>query len=114
MPSTYSSRSRGRPLGITILCILGFIGAFFSFFGMFGVMGRGGPFAIIGLVGLALVAGKAAVLYGLWTLQYWGYKWALRLYALSAVLDLVTLSLFALVIDVLIVAYIASKVDHFR
>lgn len=114
MSSTYDSRPRSRPLGITVLCVLGFIGAFFSSIGMLGVMGRGGPFALIGLVGLALVAGKAVVLFGLWTLEEWGYRWAIRLYALAAVLDLVTLSLISLVFDVLIVAYIASKADHFR
>lgn len=114
MSSTYGSRSRGRPLGITILCVVGFVGAFFSFFRLLGVMAGGGPFAVIGLVGLALVVGKMAVLYGLWTLQSWGYKWALGLYGLSAVLDLVTFSLLALIIDVLIVVYLASKADHFR
>ena len=113
MSSTYDRRSRGRPLGITILCVLGFVGAFFSFFGMLGTMARGGPFALVGLFGLAVIIGKTAVLYGLWTLQYWGYKWALRLYALSAVLDIVTFSIIALIIDLLIVAYIASKADHF-
>ncbi|WP_135854328.1 hypothetical protein [Halorussus salinus] len=114
MPSNYDSRSRGRPLGITILCLLGFLGVFFSFFGMLGVVGRGGPYTVVGLVGLALVVGKGVVLVGLWSLQEWGYKWGIRLYALAAVLDLVTLSILSLIIDVLIVAYIASKADHFR
>ncbi|UPV76355.1 hypothetical protein M0R89_19530 (plasmid) [Halorussus limi] len=114
MPSNYDRRSRGRPLGITILCLLGFLGVFASFFGMLGVIGRGGPFAVLGLVGLALVVGRGIVLVGLWTLQRWGYKWAIRLYVLSAILDLVTFSIVSLIIDVLIVAYIASKADHFR
>lgn len=114
MPSTYSNRSRSRPLGITILCVLGFVGAFFSFFGMLGVMGGGGPFAAIGLVGLLLVVAKAVVLYGLWTLQYWGYKWALVSYGLSALLDLASLSIVALILDVIIVFYLMSKEDHFR
>ncbi|MFC4451839.1 hypothetical protein [Halorussus aquaticus] len=58
MPSNYDSRSRGRPLGITILCVLGFLGVFFSFVGMLDVIGRGGPSAVIGLAGLALVVAK--------------------------------------------------------
>jgi hypothetical protein len=114
MPSNYDSRSRGRPLGITILCLLGFVGVFVSALGMLGAMGRGGPFAAVGLVGFALVAAKGVVLYGLWTLQQWGYEWGIRLYVLAAILDLVTLSILSLIIDVLIVAYIASKADHFR
>ena len=61
-----------------------------------------------------LVVGKGVVLYGLWTLQYWGYKWALIFYGLSALLDLVSLSIFALIIDVIIVVYLLSKADHFR
>ncbi|MFC4451461.1 hypothetical protein [Halorussus aquaticus] len=114
MPSNYDSRSRGRPLGITILCVLGFLGVFFSFVGMLDVIGRGGPSAVIGLAGLALVVAKGVVLTGLWSLQQWGYKWGIRLYALAAVLDLLTFSVVSLIIDVLIVAYIASKADHFR
>lgn len=114
MPSTHSSRSRNRPLGVTILCVLGFIGVFFSFFGMLGAMGHGGPLAIAGLLGLALVVGKAAVLYGLWTLQKWGHTWAVVVYCLAAILDLVSLNILAVIIDALIVAYLLSKADHFR
>lgn len=114
MPSTYDSRSRSRPLGITVLCVLGFVGVFFSFFSMLGVMGSGGPFAVLGLFGLVLVVGKGVVLYGLWTLQQWGYKWALVFYGLSAILDLLSLSILSLIIDVLIVLYLMSTADHFR
>jgi len=114
MPSAHSSRSRSRPLGITVLCVIGFVGTFLSFFGTLGMIGGGGPFAIFGLVGLALVVGKAVVLYGLWTLQRWGYTWAVALYGLSAVVDLVTLSPLSLVIDVLVVAYLLSVADRFE
>lgn len=114
MPSTYDSRSRSRPLGITVLCILGFVGVFFSLFRMLGVMGSASPFAVLGLFGLALAVGKGVVLYGLWTLQQWGYKWALVFYGLSALFDLVSFSLLALLIDLLVVAYLMSKADHFR
>ena len=115
MPSTYDNRSqKKRPLGITILCILGVIGVVIAIFGSFGLMARGGPGPILGLFVLALSVGQAVVLYGLWTLQRWGYKWALVLYGLSAVLDLVTGSILSLIIDVLIIAYLLSKERYFE
>jgi uncharacterized membrane protein (DUF2068 family) len=114
MSSTYDSRSRSRPLGITVLCLLGFAGVFFSLFGALGKMGSASPFALLGLFGLALAVGKGIVLYGLWTLQQWGFKWALVFYGLSALFNLVSFSLLALVIDLLVVAYLLSKADHFR
>ncbi|WP_158059058.1 hypothetical protein [Halorussus halophilus] len=112
MSSTYGRRS--RPLGVTIICLVGFLSAFFSLFKLLGVMGTGGPAAVFGLVGLVLLVGKVIVLFGLWTLQKWGYTWSVLLYSLSALLNLVTFSVFGLVIDVLLVVYLMSKADHFR
>ncbi|NHN61267.1 MULTISPECIES: hypothetical protein [Halorussus] len=114
MPSTYGSRSRNRPLGVTVLCLLGFVGSFFALFRTLGLAGSGGPFAVVGSLLFALVVAKIVVLWGLWNLQYWGYKWAVRLYGLSALVDLVTISPLALVLDGLIVLYLLSKADHFR
>ena len=115
MPSPYGNRSRKqRPLGITILCILGVVGVVLGFVGSLGLMARGGPGPVLGLITLAVAVGQAVVIYGLWTLQRWGYKWALVLYGLSALLDLVTVSIFGLVIDVVIIAYLMSKADHFE
>lgn len=112
MSSTYSRRS--RPLGVTILCLVGFLGAFFSLFKLLGMLGGGGAFGILALPLLALLVGKVLVLYGLWTLKQWGYTGALILYSLSALLNLVSLSPLALLVDVLIVVYLLSKANHFR
>ncbi|MFC4549875.1 MULTISPECIES: hypothetical protein [Halorussus] len=98
---------------MTILCVIGFLGATVSLFEALGVMG-GGPFAGVGLLMLALVVAKILVLYGLWTLQYWGYKWALVSYGLSAFLSLVTFKPLALILDVILVVYLLSVADHFR
>ena len=114
MPSNYGSRSRNRPLGVTILCVLGSIGVVFSVIGSLGLMGRPGPGPILGLLALVLTVGQAVVLVGLWNLQQWGYKWSLVFYGLSAVLSLVTFEPLSLLFDVIIVVYLLSKADHFR
>lgn len=114
MSSTYSRRPRDRPLGVTILCVVAGLGALASLLGSLGMLGSASPFALVGLFGLALAAGKLAVVYGLWTLQEWGYKWALAIYALGALLSLVQFDIVGLLIDVLVVVYLTTKADHFR
>lgn len=114
MPSNYGSRSQNRPLGITVLCILGFVGAALSAIQSLGLMARPGPGPMLGLLALALTAGQVVVLVGLLNLRRWAYKLALLFYGLSAVLDLLTFSPLSLLFDVLIVVYLMSKADHFR
>ncbi|USZ69952.1 hypothetical protein NGM10_16240 (plasmid) [Halorussus salilacus] len=114
MPSTYDNPSSDRPLGITILCILGAIGVVVSFFGGLGALGSGGAGILVGAFVLAVAVGQAVVLNGLWRLQHWGYKWALVFYGLSAVVDLVQFNALGLILDLLIIAYLFSVEDHFE
>lgn len=119
MPSTRdrrppNRRSSGRPLGVTILCVVGAIGVVFGVIGSFGLIASGGPGPILGLVALALTVGQGIALVGLWSLQHWGYKWSLVFYGLSLLLDLVTADVLGVIISVLIIAYLVSKADHFR
>ena len=114
MPSTYGTRSRDRPLGITVLCILGFVGAALSAIKSLGLMARPGPGPMLGLLVLALTAGQVIVLVGLLNLRQWAYKWALLFYGLSALIDLLAFNPLSLLFDVLIVVYLLSKADRFR
>ena len=112
--SATHSRSRDRPLGVTILCLVAGLGAALSLLGSLGRLATPSPLAIVGLVGLAVAAGKLLIIYGLWNMERWGYRWALALYALGALLSLVRFDLLGLAVDVLVVVYLTSKADHFR
>ncbi|WP_435181948.1 hypothetical protein [Halorussus sp. AFM4] len=114
MPSTYGSRSRNRPLGVTVLCLLGFVGALFSLIDSVGMLGVPGPGPVLGLLGLMLTLAKLVVLVGLWNLQRWGHTWALIFYGFAGVLALLTVDPISLVINVAVVIYLMSKGHHFR
>lgn len=114
MSSTYGRRSPDRPLGITILCVVAGLGALKSIVASLGMLGTPSPFAVFGLVGLALAVGKLVILYGLWNMAAWGYRWALAIYAVGALLSLVQFDVLGLLIDVLVVVYLTSKADRFR
>ena len=114
MPSTYGRRSRSRPLGVTILCLLGALGAVPSLFRLLGMLGGGGVFGLLAFPSLVLVVGKIVVLFGLWTMREWGYRWAVALYSLSALWQLVTGGLGGVLVNVLVVLYLLLVADHFR
>ena len=114
MPSTYDTRSRSRPLGITVLCAVGVLKALVAVVEILGILGTGNPLALVSLFFLALVGFKLLVLWGLWTLQGWAHTWAVWLYSLSALANVLTLNVAGLVIDVLIVVYLKATMKHFR
>lgn len=114
MPSTYSTRSRGRPLGVTILCIVAGLGALRTVALSLGILSSPTLFGLLGLVPLVLAVGKLLVLLGLWTLRAWGLKWAVAIYTISALRNLLGVNSFGLIIDVVIVVYLLIVADHFR
>lgn len=114
MSSAYSSQSRTRPLGVTILCFVAGFGALRSLVTSLGILGSPTLFSLLGLVGVALAIGKLTILYGLWTLRAWGQRWAVAIYTVSALLNLGTFGLLGLLFDGAIVLYLVSKADHFR
>lgn len=116
MPSTYDNRGqrRRRPLGITLLCVLASLGVVVGFLGSLGLMAAGGPGPVLGLLVLGLTVARAVVIYGLWTLQYWGYKWSIIVYGFGAVLDLFRGQLLGVLISILIVVYLLTKAEYFE
>jgi len=54
------------------------------------------------------------VVFGLWTLQSWGYKWSVVVYGFGAVFDLFRGDRLVVAFSILIVAYLLSKAEYFE
>ncbi|WP_435101685.1 hypothetical protein [Halarchaeum sp. P4] len=110
-----STSNRSAPLGVKIICALGALGVLVGVVGSFGLLASGsGLGVVLGLVTLGLSVGQAVVIVGLLNVQPWAWTWAMVLYGLSAVLDLLTVDLFALLVTLVIIAYLASVRDVYR
>jgi len=130
-----TQQQQQRPLGITILAILGIIGGLFSLFGgctavaggaLVGAVGAqagigevaagGGLLGILGVFTLGLGVGWLAFGIGAWTLKPWAWMLGLILVGVSIVMALVTVvttrdlggQLIGLVIDAVIVYYLMT------
>ncbi|USZ73147.1 hypothetical protein [Natronosalvus halobius] len=113
--STNASYASGpsRPLGVSIICILGALGFLLAWIPILQLLAYGGFGAFIALVFTVINLGMLAVIVGLWNMEGWALTWALVLYGLSALLDLVTLNLVGLLISLVILAYLLSVSDQF-
>lgn len=116
-----SATRTSAPAGIKVLCVLATLGAVLGLVGGFGVLAQGiglilGPLLIV--VSLA----QLAAVYGLWTLQSWGWTLGIVLYSLDVLLDAVPFvvgqgdvnGVFSLFLSLVILAYVYSKRDHYR
>ena len=118
-----------RPLGVTIICVLGFLGAILSILGGAVLLGLGGAAitaigteaaAIGGLAGILggviLIVGIVSliVLYWLWNMKKIGWTIYMILEIIGIVLNLVSLSIIGLIIPIIIVAYLWTKKDLFK
>jgi hypothetical protein len=93
------------PTGIKLICALRILVNLFLFLG--GLAGLGSdPLAPIVLV-LAVV--DLVIVYGLLTLQHWGWTWAVGLGTVNAVLLLLTADPLGAVLAGLVTIYIATK-----
>jgi hypothetical protein len=124
-----------RPLGITILAILGIIGGVLGLLGgcgaiaggaLVGALGAqagvgavaagGGLLSLLGIVALAMAVGWIAFGIGAWTLKPWAWMLGLILVGVSIVVALVTVltggdfgsQIIGLVIDAVIVYYLMT------
>lgn len=109
-PSTAGPTSSRPPSGVVIICIVGAIGVAFTLLGSLVALAAS---PILGLAFLALAAGYAFVLVGLWRLERWAWKWGLVLYGLGAFLDLLSANVIGLLISVLVVVYLLAIEDEF-
>jgi hypothetical protein len=133
-----------RPLGITVICILGWVEALLIFlvglalvvFGIFGASLLGSIFGaylqagsilnlvseiaeILGIFIIVLGALSAISIYWLWKMQKRGWKWALYSQVFSIVIGILETYidptfLFSLAVPVFIAVYLNMKKDLFK
>jgi hypothetical protein len=118
-----------RPLGVTILCILGWLGAIFAILGGLALLGIGAIAGIVGsslgglLGGLGIVLGivvliigiaNLVVLYWLWQMKKQGWTWTMIIEIIGLVLSLVQMNVTGLIIPAIIVIYLWIKKDLFK
>ncbi|QPV64875.1 hypothetical protein I7X12_09825 [Halosimplex litoreum] len=104
--STRRSVARARPLGVTIICVLGGFGALFGLLGSLVVLGTN---PLLGVVVMALSAGQLAAMVGLWGLHTWGWYLAVAFYGIGGLLDIVTVSPIGFAISAIVVLYLFAK-----
>jgi uncharacterized membrane protein YidH (DUF202 family) len=133
-----------RPLGITVICILGWLEAFLIFlvglaliaFGIFGASLLGSIFGtylqagsilnlvseiaeVLGIVLIVLGILSSVFVYWLWKMQKRGWKWALYSQIFSIVIGILETYLdptflLSLIIPVVIATYLNMKKDLFK
>lgn len=115
-----SANTRGAPLGIKVICILGFLGVGLGLLMGLGLMAYGGLGVLLGMFVMGLSVAQLGVIYGLWTVQPWGWTAGVALYALNVVLQLLNVvmgqasAILGVIISAGILAYIYSKRDVYK
>lgn len=87
-----------RPQGITILAVISLVGGAFAVLGGLGalgfgtilasVAGVGGLFQILGLIALVLGIAEVAIGYGFWTLRPWAWSFALVVFVVGILVEI--------------------------
>ncbi|AFZ74413.1 hypothetical protein [Natronobacterium gregoryi] len=115
-PTANPPRQTGKqaPLGVKIICVLGVLASILTLFVSLQIMTSGGQFAGLGLLFLALTGAYLVVIYGLWTVQPWGWTWGMIVFVFGAVMDLFQGEVLSLLISLVIIAYLYSKRDYYR
>lgn len=117
-----------RPLGVTVICILGWIGAILSIIGGIGIAFLGpllGAFAevpamagvVVGFLGIVtLILGLVLLVafYWLWQMKKTGWTIVMVLEIIGIIMSLVSLNIWNIIIPVIIVLYLYTKKDLFK
>ncbi|WP_435097318.1 hypothetical protein [Halarchaeum sp. P4] len=102
------------PLGIKVICVLAALSAGLDLMGGVKLLQMGGPLdAVAALVTVGVAAAQLAIVYGLWTLERWGYVGALLVFGLSTVAASITGALGAALVGAVIVAYVWSNREYY-
>ena len=102
------------PLGVKIICVLGVITASLTVLLSVPIMFAGGPFVGVGMAFLVLGLVHFVVVYGLWTVQPWGWTWGMIVFGLAALADIAQGQALGLIISVIILGYLYTKKDVYR
>ncbi len=110
-----------RPLGITIICLLGFLNAISIILTGLGLAGIGGLAAITGTAiggiigGLGIAGGLAflavgiiafVIVYGLWRMQKWAWSWTIFFQGILLVLYIINVNLLGILLSAIIIGYL--------
>jgi hypothetical protein len=117
--SSYDAGGGGEasaPLGIQIICVLrGLVDVLLLFAGvaLFGAEAAG---PVLGTLFVGVAVLDLYLVYGLWTVRYWGWKWALVLGVLTLPLNLAygASGVLSMIVSALVLLYIYSKGDLYR
>lgn len=123
-----AKQSSERPLGVTILSVLGYIGAILMALSGISVIAFGGLASSLGVLGLmfgsvGIIAGVMllamgiitfAVSYGLWNLKKWAWTVAIILEGLSVLGNLMSMSIVGIIIPVIVVYYLYTQKEIFK
>ena len=111
---SHNTGNKSAPIGIKIICILGAIVSVFTFFISLRIFAAGGPFVSLGLLFMFLTVAYVVVLYGLWTVQSWGWTWGMIIFIFGIIMNLFELDIIGILIGVVIVGYLYSKREFYR
>ena len=117
-----------RPLGVTIISVLGYIGAILMALAGIAMMAFGGLAGSLGALGLLLgstgiIAGVVLIAMGiitfvvstgLWNLKKWAWTVTMILEGLSVLGSLMSVNIAGLIIPVIIVYYLYTKKEIFK
>ena len=108
-----------RPLGVTIICILGFLGAILTIITGAIVLVLGGIYTSIGLIAsfgvLNLVIGTLLLLsfYWVWNLEKKGWTIVMILEAIGIITSLLTFNIIGVALPLVVIIYLYTKKDIF-
>lgn len=121
--------SKKRPLGITILSLLGFISAAITLVVGAGIMLLGGAAflgtgtwmtafaamgAALGIIFIIYGLIQGAISFGLWTMQKWAWMVAMITYSVSLLYSLYTVDISTIIAGAIVISYLYIVRKKFR
>jgi uncharacterized membrane protein YuzA (DUF378 family) len=126
MPRRRPKKVSTRPLGVTIICVLGWIGALFSLLGGLTLLGFGMTAynvasmlytefgTILGVTYLLFGLAGLLMFYWLWHLKKQGWRWAMIIESLMLAMSLLEMNIVGMIIPGIIVIYLWTNKNLFK